>query len=108
MKGKEYCASKQIPEEILLSKIAEAFRMDYYDEEVFSKRIDHIEVRNNNELGFYFLDNRVKTLMWQDKSRSLSWTAEMKEKARRRAELQHHGKDYQNRSNIRPTYQASN
>lgn len=105
MKGKEYCASKQIPEEILLSKIAEALRMNYFDEEVFSKKIEHIEVRNNNELGFYFLDNRVKTLTWQDKSRSLSWTAEMKEKARRKAIIQHHGNSQSYSSNIRPAYQ---
>ena len=93
-KGKKYCNSKQIPEDILIEKINAALRTNAFNETLFLKRISSIEVKNNNELTFIFKDKSPLTLVWEDKSRSLSWSLEMREEARRKAIIQHHGKDY--------------
>lgn len=85
MKGKEFCQSKQIPEAILFEKIAEVLNLKEYSEEAFNKQIDHIIVKDNNKLEFHLKDGVLKEALWVDKSRSLSWTPEMKERARQTA-----------------------
>lgn len=85
MRGKKYCQSKQIPEEILKAKICECLQIKKFDEEEFIKNIKEIKVQNNNILTIIKNDNSQFTTAWQDKSRSLSWTDEMKDAARKRA-----------------------
>ena len=83
--GKFACASKQIPEETLKVISARAMEMDEFTESVFRERVESILVCNGNKLVFRFRDGTETTQHWQDRSRSQSWTDEMKEAARQRA-----------------------
>ena len=79
-RGKKYCASKQIPESTLESVVYSIA------EDVSS--IETILVDDNNTLHLHFTDGTVVTRTWADRSRSESWTtemrAEMAERNRRR------------------------
>ena len=83
--GKFACASKQIPEETLKQATAMAMGMDEFAEAVFRERVESVLVCNGNKLVFHFCNGTETTLHWQDRSRSQSWTDEMKEAARQRA-----------------------
>ena len=83
--GKFACASKQIPEETLIQATAMAMGMDEFAESIFRERVERILVCNGNKLVFRFRDGTETTQHWQDRSRSQSWTDEMKEAARQRA-----------------------
>lgn len=84
-KGRAGCTAKQIPEGILESVTAEVLGLDSFDGEVFKDRIDRIEVPGANRLTFIFKDGHMEERVWKDRSRSESWTPEMKEEARQRA-----------------------
>ena len=47
-------------------------------------RIEQIQIPAPNELQFCFSDGTEQTVSWKDRSRSESWTAEMREKARQK------------------------
>ena len=76
-RGKDECASKQIPEKILTSVAAEVT-------ENFSD-IKRIEADDGNVLRFYLKDGTMIPKIWRDRSRSNSWTVEKREQARQRA-----------------------
>jgi hypothetical protein len=74
--GKEFCpTAKQIPEDVLIVFI----------EEFGDKNIDEIIVPAPNRLAFMLKDGTVIEREWQDRSRSLSWTNEMREAARQKS-----------------------
>lgn len=79
-RGKKYCASKQIPENTL-----EAMTASVTDD--FST-IQKIVADDGNRLQYHLTDGTVVERIWQDRSRSESWTAEkraeLSEKQRRR------------------------
>ncbi len=83
--GKEFCHSKQVPEETLYKVTAEVLGLAEFDEAVFRRKIDHIVAEKNNTLVFHFRDGTVIPKQWEDRSRAESWTPEMKEKARQKA-----------------------
>ena len=83
--GKSACASKQIPEPILHQVTAEVLGKADFTGEQLRSRIQKIVVCNENVLIFCFLDGSEVTRKWKDRSRSESWTDEMKEAARRKA-----------------------
>jgi len=74
--GKAECPSKQIPEEKLLSLISQVTND--------CAEIKRIEIMPNNIVKFTMADSSEKELIWQDRSRSESWTPEMKEAARKK------------------------
>lgn len=80
--GKAYCASKQIPEEVLYAISAEALGLDYFNENIFCDKITEIRAKENNTLVFCFKDGKQSVKQWQDHSRADSWTEEMKSIAR--------------------------
>jgi len=84
-KGKKYCASKVIPEATLQIASAEVLEMSRFDEETFRQQIDYIEACPDNLLRFVFVSGVVKEYRWADRSRSESWTEEMRETARQKA-----------------------
>ena len=84
-RGKAGCTAKQIPEGILESVTAEVLGLEIFDGEVFKERIDRIEVPGANRLIFFFKDGHIEEQTWKDRSRSESWTLEMREAARQRA-----------------------
>ena len=83
--GKAACASKQVPEETLKGAAAKAMGMVEFVEAVFRERVESILVCNGNKLVFRFRDGTETTQHWKDRSRSQSWTDEMKEAARQMA-----------------------
>ena len=82
--GKAFCDSKQIPEDILLEVTADVLGQPDFTEETLRSQITSILVCKGNELIFRFHDGREVTRQWRDRSRSRSWTDEMREAARQR------------------------
>jgi hypothetical protein len=67
--GKKACASKAIPEPTLIT-IAE--------KNAHRGQITAVLVQQNNRLTFTFADGSEVCEVWQDRSRSESWTEEMR------------------------------
>lgn len=82
--GKAVCASKQILEETLNTVTAEVLGKPDFTREALRSRIKNIVVCNGNMLIYRFQDGSEVTRKWQDRSRSQSWTDEMKEAARQK------------------------
>ena len=76
LKGKALCASKQIPEDILLPIVQEV-----YDR---GAEVEQILVRPGNVLEFILADGKVISRTWKDHSRRESWTPEKREQARQK------------------------
>ena len=83
-RGKAYCASKVIPEEILKDCIAAALGRKYFAEDFFIEMVDRIIAEPGNTMRLIFKDGTEKQMTWQDRSRSESWSDEMREAARRK------------------------
>lgn len=73
-RGKACCASKVIPEETLKDCIADALGGKYFTEDVFIEAVDRIIAEPGNTMHLIFKDGTEKQLIWQDRSRSESWT----------------------------------
>lgn len=84
-KGKAGCSSKAVPIETLQSEAAAVLGLPEFNEEVFSREIVRIDIPAHNHLVFVFNDGHTVERVWKDRSRSQSWTPEMKEAARQRA-----------------------
>ena len=84
--GKKACHAKQIPEDILMEVTASALDTGEFDQET----VQEIRVPAFNRLVFVMKDGTKVEREWHDKSRSRSWTDEMRaqaaEHARRRYE----------------------
>lgn len=83
-RGKAYCASKQIPEPILVEMITAALGNQHTEDEV-----DHLEVHPNNRMLFAFQDGHTEEHIWKDHSRKDSWDAEKRKAAAEKAHAQH-------------------
>ena len=73
--GKKYCDSKQIPESTLAEVTATVASIE---------DIEKIVVHNGNRLEYHLVSGTVIEKIWEDRSRSESWTDEMREAVRRR------------------------
>ena len=76
LKGKAFCASRQIPEDILLPIVQEI-----YDS---GAEVERICVQPGNQLEFILADGNVIRRTWKDHSRRESWTPEKREQARQK------------------------
>ena len=84
-RGKRYCPkSKQIPENTLISVCCEVLGLQEFDANIFENQINKILVPAPNELIFVFHDGHEISAHWQDRSRSESWTEEMRAKVAER------------------------
>ena len=83
--GKAYCPSKQIPEVKLYIAAIEAMGTVGLDEKLFCNEITAVRVLADNALVFVFRDGHESVKRWQNRSRSESWTQEMREAASRKA-----------------------
>lgn len=83
--GKENCASKQIPENILIEKTKEVLKLKELDGVILKETLVSIEVRPENVLLYKLKDGTEKEVFWSLVSRKHSWTPEMKERARQLA-----------------------
>lgn len=82
--GVAACPSKQVPENTLEVSAAEALGLPSFDEMNFLEKIDEVIVHNGNKLIFRFKDGSKKDIYWEDRSRSESWTKEMRAAAGRK------------------------
>ncbi len=82
--GKSACPAKQIPDETILRAAADALGQDSFNEGEFNRRIEHIQVPGPNRLHFIFYNGDAIECEWKDRSRSESWTDEMKQNARKK------------------------
>ena len=85
LEGKDACPAKQIPEPTLQAACAEVLGIPTFEECIFKQRVEHIEVPGNNRLRFVFKDGSAIESTWADRSRSNSWTDEMKAEARKKS-----------------------
>lgn len=76
--GKAQCHTKQVPEGILMDTAAAVLGISRFDAAIFDEQIREIRVPCFNHLVFVFHDGTEVERVWQDKSRSGSWTAEMR------------------------------
>ena len=83
--GKSACPSRQIPEITLEKLSAEVLGLPEFNAEIFGEQIEKIDICNNCVVKFHFADGHEETKHWQVRSRSESWTAEMREKARKKS-----------------------
>lgn len=82
--GKKNCASKQIPEDTLFEITNEVLETIEFDTQKFEASIEKILVPQANHLTFVFKDGHTEERVWRDRSRSESWTDEMKDAARQK------------------------
>lgn len=82
--GKDACPAKAIPDETINQVCREVLGVDELTAEVLDSRLTAIQADKNNTLIFCFKDGTEAVRQWYDRSRSESWTDEMREAARRR------------------------
>jgi hypothetical protein len=56
-----------------------------FDENLFLSQVQQIMIPAPNQIKFIFHSGNTKTVEWQDRSRSESWTEEMRKKAGERS-----------------------
>lgn len=83
--GKAHCASKQIPEDILIDVTKVTLGLEVINNDILKSLIRKIVVKPDNILTFNFLSGEEKDVHWDDPKRSNGWTNEMKAAARQRA-----------------------
>lgn len=76
--------SKQIDDGRLRDAISEFFGWDDFNESKFKAKVNHIIAKPDNELELHLNDGTVESIHWKDRSRSESWTPEMREKVRQK------------------------
>lgn len=79
--GKEFCHSKQIPEDILIAETAKVLGSDDLETAV-PATLSVIRVPEANHLVYMFRDGSEQDVFWEHHSRKESWTEEMRQKAR--------------------------
>ena len=78
-KGKKYCpTAKQLPEDKLINACCEVLGISVFDDTLLKSAISQIIVPKPNQLKFLFYEGIERTIIWHDRSRSESWTPEMK------------------------------
>ncbi len=82
--------AKQIRNDYLEQCCCEVFGWESFDSEFIRKNVVKIKVFAY-KLLFEMVDGRTIEKEWKYKSRSASWTPEMRERARQKAMIQHHG-----------------
>lgn len=82
--GRSVCASKHLPEDTLMSATAAALGFATFDEQALRDRIERVRICNDNMLIYRLKDGTETKVKWKDKSRSQSWTEEMRVVARQR------------------------
>lgn len=90
--GKSVCQSQRIPEAILIEKTKAVLNVSELSQAILQDHISHIIVPEHNHLIYELKDGSSVDVFWDYPSRSLSWTAEMREAARQKA-LRGHRKE---------------
>lgn len=84
-KGKEFCPNaKAIPEDTLNAITGEVLGSENLAGAEIADRISSIDAKAGNLLVFHLKSGTEAERIWEDRSRSASWTAEMRESARQK------------------------
>ena len=86
--GKAVCQSQRIPEAILIEKTEEVLGERDLTADLIRSKINRITVPAHNHLVYALNDGSNVDTTWSHLSRSLSWTPEMRQAARDRAQKQ--------------------
>lgn len=81
--GRGYCASQRIREDVLSEKTRQVLGLPEGAEltnEYLREKINRIEIPAHYTIRYFLKDGRIETVKWQNPSRSLSWTPEMRKK----------------------------
>ncbi len=95
-RGRKECPAKQIPEETLKSLTCEVLGVSEVTSENI-RNLQAIRIPCANHVLFVFADGHEELRVWKDRSRAESWTDEMREAARARAEKQKQARQKQSR-----------
>ena len=83
---KDYkCSMKGVPERILEELVARALHLAEFDGDVFREKAKEIIIPEANKVRIILKSGKEKEYSWQDRSRSESWTAEMRAEAARKS-----------------------
>lgn len=85
--GRESCPAKQIPEAVLYTLATNVLGIEGFDAEAFDARVIRIKVIAPNSVRFVMRDGQEIDMQWKDRSRSESWTEDMRTAARDRVLL---------------------
>jgi len=83
--GKNACQARMIPEEQLMAITSEVLGQNEFDSGIFRNKVSKITAHDGNGLSYVFCDGHTEERTWQQRSRRDSWTDEMKQAARERA-----------------------
>ncbi len=86
--GVSVCKSQRIPEEILIEKTKEVLGVDSLSRETIIEKIERIYIPEHYRLVYELKNGNIKDVMWQHRSRSCSWTEEMRLAASQKARIQ--------------------
>ncbi len=89
--GQYVCNAKLVPDNIIVEASNHILGMDRYDDTYFKSKVKKIIVKPNRLLEFHMKYDTIINYHWEHPSRSISWTPDMKEKAKKRSILQHQG-----------------
>jgi hypothetical protein len=82
---KDYkCSMKGVPERILEELAAKALHLTEFDGDVFREKVKEIFIPEANKVRIILKSGKEKEYSWQDRSRSESWTAEMRAEVSRK------------------------
>ncbi|MBR1689640.1 MAG: recombinase family protein [Oscillibacter sp.] len=90
--GKAACKSQQIPEAILIKKTEEVLEETDLTADLIVSKVSRILVPEHNHMIYELKDGSTVDVPWENPSRSLSWTPEMRQAARERT-LKQYGKE---------------
>ena len=76
------CETSEIPEILLKKCCTEVLGLDEFDEQIFAKRIERIDVPYKGLLLFNFTEGEVVSKEWRSTARTDRWTDELKSKVR--------------------------
>lgn len=79
-----HCSMKGIPEETLEDLCVEVLQLTQFDPDEAKEQIQEIVIPGANEVLFRLKDGTTVLKTWQDRSRSESWTPEMRAEVGRR------------------------
>ncbi len=89
--GKAYCQSKQIPDITLMAITKDALGIENLTHETLKTAVATIKIYNGNKVVYVLHSGAEIEKQWKDRSRSESWTPEMRalagQKTKRRYEL---------------------
>jgi hypothetical protein len=75
------CNNKQVPEEVLYELTMKILETDNIKRDELIRKVKNILVCENNIIKFVLQSDEVKEVKWKYRSRSESWTKEMRELA---------------------------